>query len=240
MQNLTLKPIGEIRSPYKQRMAVPKQPAAQESSMLTSKIKLYSPYHGPDFCAELEGVSHIWVLFFFHSNKQSRPIAAKVRPPRAQGKRIGVWASRSPYRPNPIGMSCVPLLAVNHYKDHSILEVAGGDFLDGTPVIDLKPYIAYSDALPDTHCLWVDQNPIQKALIHFDGTLEDFCKKEEHRRLIATITHTLSEIAFDYESGKSYKCYIDSYDIHWQLNQNERGEIVCEVKTIIYSPYCQN
>jgi tRNA-Thr(GGU) m(6)t(6)A37 methyltransferase TsaA len=97
---------------------------------------------------DLEGFSRLWLVYVFHHNPHWRPL---VRPPRADRK-IGVFATRAPYRPNPIGISCVPLIRVDGLR----VEVGPNDLLDGTPILDIKPYLPYADSFPDAACGWVD------------------------------------------------------------------------------------
>ena len=137
--------IGVVRSCFKEKFGIPRQPGLIES--VESTIEIMPPYSQLDAFRGIEQFSHIWVIFVFHQNidKQWR---ATVRPPRLGGNaRIGVFASRSPFRPNPVGLSVVELLEARPEGDRFILRVQGADLLDDTPVLDLKPYIPYADAV---------------------------------------------------------------------------------------------
>jgi len=151
---LILDPIGIVRSPFTERVEAPRQGLVRPDA--AGVIELLAGKGFEDALADLSGFSHIWVLFWFDRNLGWRP---KVRPPRSEIKR-GLFATRSPYRPNPIGMSLVMLDSVVGLK----LNVHGLDVLDGTPVLDIKPYVAYADSphpIPslDAPTSWLQSSP---------------------------------------------------------------------------------
>ncbi|MEL6115447.1 tRNA (N6-threonylcarbamoyladenosine(37)-N6)-methyltransferase TrmO [Photobacterium sp. SP02] len=142
-----IEPIGVIHSPYKEKFAVPRQPGLVPSARAT--LVLCGDANTPESIRGIEQFSHLWLLFLFDQNLPAgwRPT---VRPPRLGGNdRIGVFASRATFRPNGIGMSAIRLIGVRHEKGQVLLDLAGVDLVDGTPVIDIKPYIPYSDSVPD-------------------------------------------------------------------------------------------
>jgi tRNA-Thr(GGU) m(6)t(6)A37 methyltransferase TsaA len=141
-----LQPIGVVRSPFKERVDAPRQPSAARG--VAGSIELFSGRNFEQALEDIQSFNFIWVLFWFHLNSAWKP---KVQPPRSGLKR-GVFATRSPYRPNPIGLSVVELLKVEGLT----LSVQSLDILDGTPVLDLKPYIAYVDSLPDASSGWLE------------------------------------------------------------------------------------
>lgn len=139
-------PIGIIRSPYKEKFGIPRQPALAPSCRAT--LELLPPYNQPDCVRGLEVFSHIWVTFVFHET-QERGWQPLVRPPRLGGNaKVGVFASRSTHRPNPMGLSLVKLAGID-VSDGVRLILQGVDLLDGTPVLDIKPYIPFVEALPN-------------------------------------------------------------------------------------------
>ena len=130
--------IGVIRSPYKETFAVPRQPGLVKHG--GGELHLVAPYNQADAVRGLQSFSHLWILFVFHQTMEGgwRPT---VRPPRLGGNaRMGVFATRSTFRPNPIGMSLVELKGIRCQKDQVILELGSLDLVDGTPVVDIKPY----------------------------------------------------------------------------------------------------
>jgi tRNA-Thr(GGU) m(6)t(6)A37 methyltransferase TsaA len=135
LNTLTLRPIGVVRSPFADRHSAPRQPAlAQDTAAQIELLPQAELEHG---LSDIEEWSHLWVLYWFHLNAHFRP---KVEAPRSERRR-GVFATRSPYRPNPIGLSAVKLERV----EGRVLHVRGMDMIDGTPVLDLKPYVPYTD-----------------------------------------------------------------------------------------------
>lgn len=141
----TVKPIGYVRSCFKEKFAIPRQPLLAPAAH--GCIELLPPYDQADAIAGLDAISHIWVIFLFHKALESTP-RLKVRPPRLGGnKSIGVFASRATHRPNGIGQSAVRL----ERAEAGRLWISGIDLLDGTPVLDIKPYVPYADSLPSAH-----------------------------------------------------------------------------------------
>lgn len=144
--SLTVVPIGVARTPFPDRASAPRQPPLSEGARGT--IELLPDPRLEHALSDLETFQRIWVLFWFHLNAGWKP---KVRPPRSEARR-GVFATRSPYRPNPIGMSVLRLERIEGLTLH-VLDV---DLVDGTPILDIKPYVPYSDAFPDSGHGWLD------------------------------------------------------------------------------------
>lgn len=149
MENtLTLRPIAHIKTDFKEKFGIPRQSGRAPS--LTAELVFEPEFRNPDTLREIEGFSHLWLLFDF-SLAHRDEWCATVRPPRLGGNtRVGVFASRSPFRPNPIGLSCVRLLRVEkREKEGCVLILSGADLLDGTPIYDVKPYLPFADCQPD-------------------------------------------------------------------------------------------
>lgn len=158
-RRLTLTPIGVVRSPFTEKMQAPRQPNTAQAA--AGSVELFS---GHDFEHALEDLAtfrYIWLLFWFDQSEGWRP---KVLPPRSD-KRRGVFATRSPHRPNPLGMSLVELTGIEGLR----LLVSGLDLLDGTPLLDIKPYIPYADSRPDADHGWLEEaaDPKQPFLVEF-------------------------------------------------------------------------
>lgn len=138
-------PIGHVRSCFKEKFAIPRQPALAPAAR--GVLELLPPFDRPEAVAGLEGVSHVWLLFLFHQALESQP-RLRVRPPRLGGNRyLGVFATRATHRPNGIGQSVVRLDGLEPGR----LLLSGIDLLDGTPVLDIKPYVPYADSPPSAH-----------------------------------------------------------------------------------------
>ena len=143
---ITLNPIGFLQSDLKQRYETPRQGVlAKESSAI---IHLNPKQNFEQAVKDLEGFERIWLIYQFHLNKSWKPL---VTPPRHTRSKVGVFATRAPYRPNHIGLSCVKLVKVDGLKIH----ISESDILDGSPILDIKPYLPYSDSFPDVKTGWV-------------------------------------------------------------------------------------
>jgi tRNA-Thr(GGU) m(6)t(6)A37 methyltransferase TsaA len=153
LQPISLQPIGVIRSPWKEKFGIPRQSGLAHE--VESIVELDRDRIPSEALRGLEGVSHVWLLCWFHASV-GEGWRATVRPPRLGGaQRLGVFATRSPHRPNPISLSLVRLLAV---EDRS-LRIAGADLLDGTPVLDIKPYLPWAEQPEHARCDWADAAP---------------------------------------------------------------------------------
>lgn len=166
-------PIGVIHSCYKEKFGIPRQSGLVTAAEAT--LELYAPYDCPEALTELEGFSHIWVVFVFHQTKR-QTWKPTVRPPRLGGnQRIGVFASRSPFRPNPIGLSAVLLEGIDCSGGRCRLRLRGADLLDGTPVLDIKPYLPYADALPEARAGYAAQVPDSGLTVSFNELAAQQC-----------------------------------------------------------------
>jgi tRNA-Thr(GGU) m(6)t(6)A37 methyltransferase TsaA len=153
----TFDPIGVVRSPYLERADAPRQPTAARG--VAGSIELFAGRGFEDALEDVSDWEYVWVLFVFHRNvEDDRGWRPKVLPPRSTKKR-GVFATRSPHRPNPIGMSVVRLAKIEGLTLH----VTNVDLLDGTPVLDIKPYVPYADAYPDAKGGWLDDAEQERA-----------------------------------------------------------------------------
>lgn len=170
MNEYGLRQIGVIRSPYKEKFAVPRQPGLVEDG--TGELSLLPPYNQPDAVRGLEAFSHIWVLFVFHQTLAQgwRPT---VRPPRLGGNaRVGVFATRSTFRPNPIGMSLIALRGIRISGAQVTLELGSLDLVDGTPVVDIKPYLPYAESIPSAQAGFAQQGPTAGMTVGFCAAAE--------------------------------------------------------------------
>lgn len=221
-------PIAFVESPFKDKYGVPRQPILADN--VQGKIKFVKD---PDLVTAikmLEGYSHLWVVFIFHSHggKNWKP---SIRPPKLGGrKKVGVLASRSPHRPNPIGISVVKIEEIiSKDKDSLEILISGIDLVDGTPVLDVKPYLPYTDALPDAHVGWssgeIKKHPVQfsKAAIDFIHTLKSQSKIQESIKQILEIdprpAYQQREKPIDEKKtqGLSYGIEIAGYEVKYRI-----------------------
>ncbi|HET9135366.1 MAG TPA: tRNA (N6-threonylcarbamoyladenosine(37)-N6)-methyltransferase TrmO [Candidatus Kapabacteria bacterium] len=155
MEGLLLEPIGIIRTPFKDKYAAPRQPFA-EGIIAQGKIVLNSGHNFEQALADLDGFEKIWLIYQFDRNKNWKP---KVLPPRGSSEKRGVFATRSPHRPNPLGLSLVTLLGI---KGRSIY-IDGVDMLDKTPIFDIKPYLPLIESYPNARTGWVEPEKTELA-----------------------------------------------------------------------------
>ncbi|HLT40874.1 MAG TPA: tRNA (N6-threonylcarbamoyladenosine(37)-N6)-methyltransferase TrmO [Enhygromyxa sp.] len=182
--------IGRVRSPWPEKFGVPRQSGLTRG--LEGRIELDRELIPAEALRGLEGVSHVWILSYFHA-AQARHAAAPawrptVRPPRLGGAtRLGVFATRAPHRPNPIGLSLVRLLAV----DDRTLRVADLDLVDGTPVLDIKPHLPWAEQPADARCEWAPSRP-EPLAVRFAPAAEAALAEDVHGDALRTaIVETL-------------------------------------------------
>lgn len=162
-------PVGVVRSCFKEKFGIPRQPGL--ASAATAELQLQGEFAHPDCVRGLEECSHIWLLFLFSEHLQ-RGWTALVRPPRSGGKKRGVFATRSTFRPNPIGQSVVKLERVEIRNGDAVLHLSGVDLLDGTPVLDIKPYLPYADMVAEASYPYASDSQQLQLPVQFAGAAE--------------------------------------------------------------------
>lgn len=163
-QVFTFNAIGTVRACYKEKFGVPRQPGLVN---VVSSIEIHEPFNRPEAFRSLTDFSHIWIVFVFHQTQQ-QGWHPTVRPPRLGGnERVGVFASRSMFRPNPIGLSVVKLKDIRQQDGKMFIDVMGADLIDGTPVLDIKPYLPYAEAIMDAHAGYANESPASQLQVTF-------------------------------------------------------------------------
>jgi len=218
-----IEPIGIIRSPYKEKFAVPRQPGLVPSAR--SEIVLQGEANALEAVRGLEQFSHLWLLFLFDQNLEAgwRPT---VRPPRLGGnERIGVFASRATFRPNGIGMSAVELKGIRQDGKDVIIELGGVDLVDGTPIVDIKPYIPYSDSLPLATGGFANDEPDTLAVSFTDKAGSQLTGKQpaRHRAVIEEVLAQDPRPA--YKKGKpdskEYAVHLFDYNVKFTVDDEK-------------------
>lgn len=186
--SLTLTPIAHIRTDFGTKFGVPRQSGVVQE--LTARIVFTPPYRNPDALRGLSDFSHLWLVWHFSEVKQEG-WSPTVRPPRLGGNtRMGVFATRSPYRPNPIGLSSVRLVSVDlNTPDGPVITVAGADLMDGTPIFDIKPYLAYTDSHPDATGGFIQGLTDRSVQVVCEEKLLTPLDEPTRTRLLATLAH---------------------------------------------------
>lgn len=220
---IEFEPIGVVRSPYKEKFGIPRQSRLVRSARAEIHLPL-ARYR--DSLDGIDEFSHLWIVFVFH---QAGVAKLKVRPPRLGGaKSIGVFATRSPHRPNPIGMSVVELDRIEQTSRELIIHVRGADILDGTPVLDIKPYVPYADSIPRARAGWAD-TPKKKLGVVFSRKALKQCREadpqgeRELKRLITEVLRLDPRPAFQ-EGDADYAFRLAEFDVHWSI-QGQKARV---------------
>ncbi|WP_075881716.1 tRNA (N6-threonylcarbamoyladenosine(37)-N6)-methyltransferase TrmO [Vreelandella massiliensis] len=187
--DFTLTPIGYIESDYPDKFGVPRQPGLAPAAR--ASLTLVAPYDDPLCVRGLEAVSHLWVSFIFHHNPPTwRPL---VRPPRLGGNRkVGVFASRSPNRPNRLGLSLIALERIDTQRGVR-LTLAGCDLVSGTPVVDIKPYLPWAEAKPDASAGFAPAPPLPIDVVFQPAARQALAQRDDSDSLQALITQVLRQ-----------------------------------------------
>lgn len=182
-KELVIKPIAVIQNDFKEKFGIPRQSGRAPS--LLSKIVFLPEYKNPDALRGIEEFSHLWLIFNF-SKAHKEGWSATVRPPRLGGNtRVGVFASRSPFRPNPIGLSCVKLERIEKGSANDwVLIVSGADLLDGTPIFDIKPYLPFADSIPTAKGGYADEHVNDGVEVYCPEALLEKIPQEKRQGLI--------------------------------------------------------
>ena len=226
-------PIGVIHSCFKEKFGIPRQPGLAPEARAV--LELYPPYARAEALTGLDAFTHIWVIFVFHAHLD-RGWRPTVRPPRLGGnRRLGVFATRSGFRPNPVGLSVVRLAGRRVGPEGAEFDLAGGDFLDGTPVLDIKPYLPYADRVPEAEAGFAGQAPPQMP-VTFDANAEADCRRIEaqgytglQRLIVQVLANDPRPAYYSGYSGQDHArrhgmCLYD-LDVRWVVRQG-RIEVV--------------
>ncbi|WP_174848655.1 tRNA (N6-threonylcarbamoyladenosine(37)-N6)-methyltransferase TrmO [Yersinia artesiana] len=218
--------IGVIRSPYKEKFAVPRQPGLIEDG--GGELQLLAPYNQAEAVRGLSDFSHLWVMFVFHQTMDGgwRPT---VRPPRLGGNaRMGVFATRSTFRPNPIGMSLIELKEVRCQGGEVTLVLGSLDLVDGTPVIDIKPYLPFADSQPHARAGFAQTAPDADMQVCFSSIAEQQLVEQQQRypHLRRFITQVLAQDPRPaYRKGVSesreYAVLLLEFNVRWRVVGNQ-------------------
>lgn len=185
---MEIRPIAHIRTEFPEKFGVPRQSGL--AGRLTGKIVFEEEFRNMDAFRGLEDFSHLWLIWEFSANRHAgwQPT---VRPPRLGGNtHMGVFATRSPFRPNPLGLSCVEIESVDlRSSEGPVIYVKGSDLMDGTPIYDIKPYIKYADSRPDAACGYVDGLSERKLNVKISPEL---VAKVTDDDVLAALVETLS------------------------------------------------
>ena len=218
-------PIAHIHNAFVTKFGIPRQSGIVDE--VISRVEFEKEYQDPNAFRGILGYSRLWLLWEF-SEHRGKSWSPTVKPPRLGGNtRVGVFATRSPFRPNPIGLSCVRLLDLVFEKENCpVLLVAGADLMDGTPIYDIKPYLAYTDSHPDARGGFTDPCQKQKLKVHFAPGIQEGLSSEE-RMAISNLLAADPRPAYQDDENRIYGMAYAQYDIRFFV----RGEdlTICEI-----------
>ncbi len=213
---MTLKQIATFHSPFTSKFGIPRQSGVVPQ--LTGTIVFEPEYRSPDFIRGLEEFDYLWILWLFSANAPSRP-GATVRPPLLGGNRsLGVFATRSPYRPNPVGLSSVRIVSICHDTPQGpVIQVSGADLMDGTPIVDIKPYLEYADSHQHIRSGFTDSHdwPVLKVVI------PESIRSCHAPNFLKVVTQILSQDPrphYHHDASRIYGMPYDGFDIRFQVD----------------------
>lgn len=211
---MTIEPIAYFHSPVSGKFGLPRQ--AGIVNKLKGSIQLNSAYAREEALRGLEGFDIIWLIWGFNLN-ENKSTSLTVRPPRLGGnERVGVFASRSPFRPNSLGLSSVHIEKIEPAR--GIIHVSGADLADGTPIYDIKPYVSYSDAHPDAKCGFVDQKHWTELEVEFNHDLE---LNQDDLEALKGILAQDPRPQYHNDSSKVYALSFKGLDVKFQVKEGK-------------------
>jgi tRNA-Thr(GGU) m(6)t(6)A37 methyltransferase TsaA len=228
--------IAYLRTPFREKFGIPRQAGLVE---VPGSIEMVPPWDRRDYFQGLEEVSHLWVTFLFHQNR-NQGWRGRVRPPRLGGnQRFGVFATRSPFRPNHLGLSVVRLVEIESSGGRRVrLHVSGVDMVDGTPVLDIKPYIPYADAVRGAHGGFAAKAPEPRLQVLFAETVEQQLAalengqalREQIRALVALDPRPAYAAGAD--RGRAYGMRFQCWNIRWRVDDAAATARIVEIRPV--------
>ena len=226
MENVTVKIIARMKSDFPTKFGIPRQSGLVDA--LRSTIVFEPECRNADALRGLENFSHLWIIWQFSEAVRDN-WSPTVRPPRLGGNaRLGVFATRSPFRPNPIGLSCVKILGMEHTASYgTVIHVAGADLMDGTPIFDIKPYISYADCHPDASGGFTDSVADFLLKVEFPPSLLEKIPFKKREALIGILSHD-PRPSYQDNADRIYGLSFAGYNIQFTIQDNTLS--VCNVE----------
>lgn len=214
---MRIEPIAYIRTDFREKFGIPRQSGRAPSVVAT--IEFLPPYRAKEFFRGLEGYSHLWLIFDF-SLTRDKGFSATVRPPRLGGnERVGVFASRSPFRPNHLGLSCVKLEQIITEADGVSLLVSGADLVDGTPIFDIKPYLPHADCVSEATGGYSEQGVSHVLKVDFPPALLEKIPQEKRAGLIECLADD-PRPSYKTDSERVYGMRFAQYNVRFTVREN--------------------
>ena len=217
--------IARIHSDFPTKFGIPRQSGLVEE--LKANIVFEPEYRNPDALRGLEGFSHIWLIWAFHQSQRPE-WSPTVRPPRLGGNaRMGVFATRSPFRPNPIGLSCVGLEGVElHTPQGPVIHVTGADLMDGSPIYDIKPYIPYADARPQARSGFATGPDAELCVKCDEALLAPFTPTQ--RQALKKVLAQDPRPHYQHDAQRIYGMSFAGFDVHFRID--DRTVLVTDIR----------
>ena len=218
MQDVTIQVIARIKSDFPTKFGIPRQSGLVDS--LRATVIFEPEFRNPDTLRGIEGYSHLWLIWQF-SEAIRKDWSPTVRPPRLGGNtRMGVFATRSPFRPNSLGLSSVKLLGVEHTAEYgTVLHVGGADLMDGTPIFDIKPYIPYGDSHPDATGGFTDTAGEFLLDVDFPEVLLALLPEDKREAAIGVLSHD-PRPSYQKDADRIYGLSFAGFDIRFTVSEN--------------------
>lgn len=218
MDNITIRPIARMQSDFSSKFGIPRQSGLV--TQLQSTIVFEPEFRNSDALRGLEDFSHLWLIWNFSETSRDT-WSPTVRPPRLGGNtRLGVFATRSPFRPNPIGLSCVSIIGIEKTSSFgTVIHVSGADLMDGTPIFDIKPYIPYCDAHPDAVGGFTDTASDFILEVVFPEVLLQKIPESKRQALIGVLSHD-PRPSYQKDPDRTYGLPFAGFDIRFQVKEN--------------------
>ena len=217
METVQMQVIARIRNDYTQKFGIPRQSGLVNS--VISRVVFEPEFRNDDALRGIEGFTHLWLIWQFSENVRAS-WSPTVRPPRLGGNtRLGVFATRSPFRPNAMGLSSVRLLGTERTNEGTVLIVAGADMLDGTPIFDIKPYIPYCDSHPEATGGFTDT--ARDFLLEVDFPPELLCKlpNDKHAAVLEVLSHD-PRPSYQNDPDRVYGLNFGRFDIRFTVKES--------------------
>ena len=228
METVNIQIIARMQSDFATKFGIPRQSGLVEE--LRSTIVFEPEFRNPDALRGIEDFSHLWIIWQF-SEAVRQDWSPTVRPPRLGGNiRLGVFATRSPFRPNSLGLSSVKLLGVEHTEEYgTVLHVGGADLMDGTPIFDIKPYIPYGDCHPDATGGFTDTAGDFLLKVEFPEDLLTKLPEDKRTAALGVLSHD-PRPSYQRKPGRVYGLTFAGFDIRFTVDADSLT--VCEVKKV--------
>ena len=215
MEQIPIRPIARMKSDFSTKFGIPRQSGLVQE--LRSTVIFEPEFRNPDALRGIEDFSHLWLIWQFSEAVRTER-SPTVRPPRLGGNtRMGVFATRSPFRPNNLGLSCVRLLGVEHTEQYgTVLHVGGADLMDGTPIFDIKPYIPYADCQPQASGGFTDSAGDFLLSVDFPPALLALLPEDKREAAVAVLSHD-PRPSYQRKPGRIYGVSFAGFDIRFTV-----------------------